>query len=63
MLTREPSEFKGVRRGACRVAARQFEYGRDISSIRERADMGQARDPHLHAVDERNRAIDLADRP
>ena len=33
------------------------------SSIRERADMGDARDPRLQRVDERNRAIDLAERP
>ena len=25
--------------------------------------MGEVRDPRLHAVDERNRAIDLAERP
>ena len=42
MLTRDPGEFKGVRRGARMVAARQFEYGRDRSSKRERAEMGQA---------------------
>ena len=30
---------------------------------RERADMGEVRDPRLHAVDERSRAIDLAERP
>ena len=31
--------------------------------IRERSDMVEARGSRLHAVDERNRAIDLAERP
>ena len=63
MLAREPGEFEGVRRGASVVATHQFEQGRVHSSKRERADMGEVRDPRLHAVDERNRAIDLAERP
>ena len=63
MLAREAGEFEGVRRGARVVAAHQFEHGRVHPSQRERADMGEGRDPRLHAVDERNRAIDLAERP
>ena len=63
MLAREAGEFEGVRRGARVVATHQFEQGRVHSSKRERADMGEVRDPRLHAVDERNRAIDLAERP
>ena len=63
VLAREAGEFEGVRRGARPVAAHQFEHGRVHSSRRERADMGEVRDPRLHAVDERNRAIDLAERP
>ena len=58
MLARESGEFEGVRRGARVVATHQFEHGRVQSSHRERADMGEARDPRLHAVDKRNRAID-----
>ena len=63
VLAREAGEFEGVRRGARAVAAHQFEQGRVHSSSCERADMGEVRDPRLHAVDERNRAIDLAERP
>ena len=63
MLAREADEFEGVRRDARVVATHQFEHGRVHSSRRERADMGEARDPRLHAVDERNRAIDFAERP
>ena len=63
MLAREPDELEGVRRGARGVATHQFEQGRVHSSKRERADMGEVRHPRLHAVDERNRAIDLAERP
>ena len=63
MLARETGELEGVRRGARVVATHQFEQGRVHSSKRERADMGEVRDPRLHAVDERNRAIDLAERP
>ncbi len=46
-----------------RVATHQFEQGRVQSSIRERADMGEVHYPRLHAVDERNRPIDLPERP
>ena len=63
MLACEPGEFESIRRGAGLVATHQFEQGRVHSSKRERADMGEVRDPRLHAVDERNRAIDLAERP
>ena len=63
MLTREAGELECVRRGARVVATHQFEQGRVHSSKRERADVGDARHPRLHAVDKRNRAIDLAERP
>jgi hypothetical protein len=63
MLTREAGEFEGVLRGARVAATHQFEQGRVQSSKRERADMGEVRDPRLHAFYERNRAIDLAERP
>ena len=63
MLARETGEFEDVRRGARVVATHQFEESRVQSCKRERADMGEVRDPRLHAVDERNRAIDLAERP
>ena len=49
MLAREAGEFECVRRGARVVATHQFEQGRVHSSIRERADMGEVRDPRLHA--------------
>ena len=35
----------------------------DAAAQPERGDMGEVRDPRLHAVDERDRAIDLAERP
>ena len=63
MLTREPGYLKGVRRGARVVAAHQFEHRRVHSSSCERVDMGEVRHPRLHAINERNRAIDLAERP
>ena len=53
MLVGEAGEFEGVRRGARRVATHQFEQGRMHLPIRERADMGEVRDPRLHAIDER----------
>ena len=37
--------------------------GRVHSSKCERADMGEVRHPRLHAINERNRAIDVAERP
>ena len=43
VLTREPGEFEGVRRGARMVATHQFEQGRVHSSKRERADMREVR--------------------
>jgi len=52
-----------VRRGARLDAAHQFEQGRVHPSNCERADMGELLDPRLHAVDERDRAIDFAERP
>ena len=63
MLAREAGEFEGQRRGARLVVAHQFEHRRVHFPISERADMAEARNPFLHAVDERNRAIDLAERP
>ncbi len=63
LFAREAGEFEGVRRDARLIAAHQFEYGRVYSSNRERADMGEVRDPHLHAINERDRAIDFAERP
>ena len=51
MLAREAGKFEGVRRGARMVAAHQFEEGRVHSSKCERADMGEVRDPRLHAID------------
>ena len=55
VLTREPREFEGVGCGARTVAAHQLEKGRVRCSIRERADMGEIRDPRLHAVDKVSR--------
>ena len=63
MLTHEPGKLDGVLRRAHVVTAHQCEHGRVHSSRRECADMGEARDPRLHAVDERSRAIDLAESP
>ena len=63
MLTREPGKLEGVRRGARMVATHQFEQRRVHSSKRERANMGEIRHSRLHPVDERNRAIDLTERP
>ena len=63
MLACEPGEFGGVRRGAGVVATHQFEQGCKHSSKRERADMGEVCHPRLHTFDERNGAIDLAERP
>jgi hypothetical protein len=45
------------------VGAHQFEHGRVHSSHRQRADVRNACDPRLHAVDVRNRVIDFAERP
>ena len=63
MLTREPGELEGVRHGAQAIATNQFEQGRVHFSKRERDDMGESVYTRLHAVDERNRAIDLTERP
>ena len=63
VLTREPGQLEGVRRGARGAATHQFEQGRVDFSHAERAGMGQVRDPCLHALDKRSRAIDLAERP
>ena len=51
MVTREPGELEGVRRGARVVAAHHFEHSCVMSSKREGADMGEVRHPRLHAVD------------
>ncbi len=63
VLARETREFGGARRGARTVAAQQFEHRGLQSGERERADVGEARDPRDHTLDERNRAIDVAERP
>ena len=63
VLARQAGELGRVRRGARGVAAHQFEQGRLQSCKRERAGMGDFRGPRLHALDQRNRAIDLAERP
>jgi len=63
VLTGEAGEFKCLRRRARMVSAHQIKQGRMHFSKCEHADMGQARKPSLHAFDERNRAIDLAERP
>ena len=64
VLAREAGELRRVRLGARGiVAAYQFEQGRVQSCKRERAGMSDVRGPPLHAVDERNRAIDLPERP
>ena len=62
-LASEPGKLEGVRRGPRAVAAHQFKHSRVVCSNRQRADVGEVRHPRLHAVVERNRAIDLAERP
>ena len=64
MLARESGEFDGIRRSAHDVATHQFEQGR-LASLSHplRTNMACARDPRLHAVDERNRSIDFAEGP
>jgi hypothetical protein len=63
VLARDIYEFEGVQRGTLAVAAHQFEQGRVRFSHPMRTNMAYARDPRLHAVDERNRSIDFAKRP
>jgi hypothetical protein len=63
VLASEPGKLEGVRSAASVVSTHQFEHGRLHSSKRERADMGALRHPRLHAVDKRNRPINLAKRP
>ena len=63
VIAREVREFEGVRCGTRVLTTHQFEQGRVHSSKRERADMAEVRHSPLHAVDERNRAIDLTERP
>ena len=63
MLTREAGEPEGVRRRARKVATHQFEHGRLHFPVRVRGDMGDARDPHMGAVNEGNRAFDVAKSP
>ena len=63
VIAREVGEFEGVLRGAPTIAPHQVEHRRVHTSKGERADMREVRHPRLHAVDERNRAIDLAERP
>jgi hypothetical protein len=52
LLTCEADQFESVWGGAQVVAAHQFKYGRVQFAGRERADMGQAGDPRLHAINE-----------
>ena len=63
MLTCEAGEFE--KRSARRARGRHASIRTEPRAFfqRERADMGEVRDPHLHAVDERNRAIDVSERP
>ena len=63
MITREVGEFEGVRRDARDVASHQFEQGRVHFPVRVRANMRDARDPQMGAVNERNRARNVAQRP
>jgi hypothetical protein len=57
------SKFEGVQCGTRAVAAHQFEQGRVRLSHPMRTNMACARDPRLHAVDDRNRSIDFAEGP
>ena len=45
------------------VRVAPFPADREPPCAGERGDMGQVHDPRLHAVDERGRAIDLAESP
>ncbi len=60
---RDISKFEGVQCGTPAVAAHQFEQGRVRLSHPMRTNMACARDPRLHAVDERNRSIEFAEGP
>ena len=57
------ASLEGVRRGARGSPRINSNMAACILPKGERADMGEVRDPRLHAVNERNRAIDLAERP
>src|ERR1700679_1824474 len=63
MLMREADEFESALRAANVVATHQFEQSRVHSSKTKRANMRNACHSRLHGVDERHRAIDLAERP
>ena len=63
MLACEPGELEGVRRGAREVTTHHLEYGRKRSAVRKRADVGEVGHPLMHAINERNCAIDVAERP
>ena len=63
VLVRQAGESECVLRGARIVAPHQFEHRRVKLYVCVRADMRDARDPLLGAVNEGNRAIDIAERP
>ena len=63
VFTREADKFEGVRRGAHAVATHQFEQGRVHFPVRVRANMRDVRDPQMGAVNERDRARSVAQRP
>ncbi len=63
MFVGEPGEFKSVWRRARFVTTHQFKQGRVQFPVCERADMGEARKPSLHAFNKRNRVIVLAEGP
>src|SRR5689334_20344342 len=63
MLTRQPGKFEGVWRAAAVVAAHQLEHGRVHFPVSVRANMSEARNPPISALDKGNRPFDLAQRP
>ena len=63
VLAGEPAKLAGMRRGPSAVAAHQFEQRRMVSGEGMGADVRNTGEPFLTALEEEDRAIDVAERP